>query len=226
MVIVAFPAGTTESSKKAFGEMIRELTKDMTPEQFSDFERGWNESEMQNPLFIKRKPYNAISSKAKKRTQRGSKMKKQANKRKTSKRSNYVDLSKQQSKRIPQSPVVRIMPNGRVRPVAKYSRRSSYANMDYYHMSPQAFRDELFAEYVKVLTSKIGTGYYIGGDPDESYVPVIATQMFYSFHDGIRKGTRNDYLNNNKALKEACKRFGITTSPQFRNAWVNGIVIE
>ena len=200
----------------------------MSPEQVRQFEREWNEAEMNNPLFVrfKNKPYNAISSKAKKRTQRGSKMKKQANKRKTSKRSNYVDLSKQQSKRVPQSPVVRIMPNGRVRPVAKYSRRSSYANMDYYHMSPQAFRDALFDEYVKVLTSKIGTGYYIGGDPDESYVPVIATKMFYSFHDGIRKGTRNDYLNNNKALKEACKRFGITTSPQFRNAWVNGIVIE
>lgn len=226
--MVLFPANTPESVKNAVGDLIRDITKDMSPEQVRQFEREWNEAEMNNPLFVrfKNKPYNAISSKAKKRTQRGSKMKKQANKRKTSKRSNYVDLSKQQSKRVPQSPVVRIMPNGRVRPVAKYSRRSSYANMDYYHMSPQAFRDALFDEYVKVLTSKIGTGYYIGGDPDESYVPVIATKMFYSFHDGIRKGTRNDYLNNNKALKEACKRFGITTSPQFRNAWVNGIVIE
>jgi len=222
MVIVAFPAGTPESSKKAFGDMIRELTRGMTPEQFAEFERGWNESEMQNPLFIKRKPYNAISNKAKKRIHRGVKMKKRASKRKMAKRSSYVDLSKQQPKRVPQAHVVRIIPGGRVRPVAKCSRRSQ-ANNGFYPMSPQEFIDALFEEYVKVLTSKIGTGYYIGGDPDESYVPVIATQMFYSFNDGIRKGTRTDYLNNNKALKEACKRFGITTSPQFRDAWVNGI---
>lgn len=225
--MVLFPANTPESVKNAVGDLIRDITKDMSPEQVRQFEREWNAAEMTNPLFVrfKNKPYDAISNVAKKRTQKGGKVKKRAIKRKVSKRANYVDLSKQQSKRVPQTQVVRIMPDGRVRPVVKYSQRSQ-ANMDYYHMSPQVFRDELFAEYVKILTSKIGTGYYIGGDPDESYVPVIATQMFYSFNDGIRKGTRNDYLNNNKALKEACKRFGITTSPQFRNAWVNGIVIE
>jgi hypothetical protein len=235
MVIIAFPKGTPESTKHAFGEMIREITKDMTPEQFREFERGWNAAELANPLFLNRKPYDAISSGGKKRTTTGSKKRNAAHRAKTARRAKrtsrnsreygYLDLSKKQVPRRPRTPVVRVLPDGRVRPVEKYALRITPGEIPI-RMSPQEFRDVLFGEYVRVLTTKLGTGYFVGGDPEYNEIPDIATRMFYSFDNGIRKGTRNDYLNNNPALRTACHVFGITTSPQFREAWMNGVIVK
>jgi hypothetical protein len=50
--------------------------------------------------------------------------------------------------------------------------------------------------------------------------------MFYSINDSIRKGSRNDWLTHNPALKEACKRLGITTTKQLRDVWFDENVHE
>jgi hypothetical protein len=92
------------------------------------------------------------------------------------------------------------------------------------------FRDKLFVEYVDVLRSKIGTGYFYSlpneKEPTPSEVAVIATKMFYSINDSIQKGSRTDWLTHNPALKEACKRLGITTTKQLRDVWFEDETVQ
>lgn len=224
MVIVLFPANTPESVKQNMGKLIDEITRDMSPEQFRQFEREWNESELISPLFVKfkHKPHDAIRYNEQKRTTKRS----STTKGKPKKRAMYEDLSKKPKPRAPLSTVVRIRADGRVVPVAKYRYRLSVGG----GMTSQDFKDALYDAYVEALTAKIDTGYFVNlpGEPEprESDIRVIAVKMFYNFEDGIRKGLKTDYLAHNPALKEACARFGIRTSPDFRNAWRNGIGLE
>lgn len=92
-------------------------------------------------------------------------------------------------------------------------------------ISPSEFQDALFDEYVKVLASKRGTGYFFHGDPEPEEIQRIARMMLNAIDMGINNGYRRDYLGRNQALKEACEKFGIYTSPEFRLAWIRGIVV-
>lgn len=69
---------------------------------------------------------------------------------------------------------------------------------------------ELYMEYVKELDSRKGTGYFIG---EMKPTTKIAVNMF----NAIKRGGKSDWLKHNQALKEACKRVGITSSPQLRD---------
>lgn len=78
-------------------------------------------------------------------------------------------------------------------------------------------KEQLFKEYVKVLRSKIGTDYYysLQGDP-EIDPEDIARKMFKAIENSALMGSRNDYINHNPALKQACKKVGITSNSELR----------
>jgi hypothetical protein len=86
-------------------------------------------------------------------------------------------------------------------------------------MTNKINKDILFEEYIKALERKIGTGYFMSGDPKPSEMPGIALRMMYAIDDSVRKEIRKDWLTHNPALREACRKLGIKTSKELREVW-------
>jgi hypothetical protein len=85
-------------------------------------------------------------------------------------------------------------------------------------------KSALLDEYVHQLQRRIGTDYFCMTliEQEDLNPRVIATKMFSAIDKSIKRGSRSDYLNHNPALRDACKKFGIKTSPEFREAWLTG----
>jgi hypothetical protein len=85
-------------------------------------------------------------------------------------------------------------------------------------------KDQLFKEYVKVLQSKVGTDYFYTLPNDRDIDPeTIAGRMFEAIEESALKGSRNDWINANPALKQACKKLGITTNKELRDVMIEGL---